>query len=203
MERTCNILKIISLTKKALHVGLFIGFVLLSSFALKDLLSNDKTIQVNKISQKYISNFDFPSFTVCSDGKYLNQKQLQNGAMNQIPIALEIEAFIKPESENTWRFFNMSNQSEFLEHFDGTWDWLCKTNFFKSPFCLPCFTLRISFSKHYYDVEKAAFGITMKQRSETEHGTIVILHDTNQSLLFEDSFDWSNAFLYSYISGIQ
>ena len=63
MDRASNILKVISLTKKALHLGLFIGFVLLSSFALKDLTSHDKTIQVNKINQNYVSNF--PSFTVC------------------------------------------------------------------------------------------------------------------------------------------
>ena len=196
MDRASNILKVISLTKKALHLGLFIGFVLLSSFALKDLISHDKTIQVNKINQNYVSNF--PSFTVCFDGKYLNHTQLQNGAMNQTPNALEIIAFIKLESEKDWTFVNMLNSSEFNEYFDGTWDWLCKTFSFNSKLqCLPCFTIRINFLKHY-DVEKGGFHVKMKKRSENELGLIVSLHDANQSLLLKDSFDWSNTFLYNH-----
>ena len=102
------------MTKKGLHVGLVIGFVLLSSFALKDLVSYDKTIQVNKFNQNYIR--DFPSFTVCTSGLFLDPNQLQSGVMNKTPIDLEIQAFIKSESEKNWTSFNMLNQSEFNEN---------------------------------------------------------------------------------------
>ena len=200
MERTCNILKIISLTKKALHVGLFIGFVLLSSLALKDLVSYDKTIQVNRINQEYISNF--PSFTVCTSGKFLDPKQLQNGVMNQTPIALEIQASIKSESKKKWTTVNMLNHSDFIDHFDGRWDWLCKTWSWYSSKCVPCFRLQINYSKHY-DVVKATYHIVVKQLSEKEYGPLVTLHDTNQSLSFRDSFEWSNTFFYPYRTGKQ
>ena len=200
METTCNILKVISMTKKGLHFGLVIGFVLLSSFALKDLVSYDKTIQVNKFNQNYIR--DFPSFTVCTSGLFLDPNQLQSGVMNKTPIDLEIQAFIKSESEKNWTSFNMLNQSEFNEHFDGTSDWLCKTWSWYSPKCVPCFRLGIHSSKHY-EVVKASYHVVVKQLSENEYGPLVTLHDTNQSLSFRDSFEWSNTFFYPYRTGKQ
>ena len=201
MEITCDILKVISMTKKGLHVGLFIGFVLLSSFALKDLVSYDKTIQVNKFNQNYIR--DFPSFTVCTSGLFLDPNQLQNGVMNQTPIDLEIQAFINSESEKNWTSFDMLNQSEFNEHFDGSFDWSCKTWYwYYSTKCLPCFRLRIHSLKDF-DVVKAIYFVKVNQLSENEYGPIVTLHDSNQSLSLRDSVEWTNTFFYPYRTGKQ
>ena len=200
MDRPCNILKGISLTKKVVHFGLFLAFLVLSTFALLDLFSGTKTIQVNKINQEFITNF--PSFSVCSE-VFVNQSQLQNGVLNQIPFEISVFAGLKYKSSKKWiLWINMLNQNELMDHIDGSWDTYCKPFSFFSLGCLPCLTFRFNSFKRQ-DVEKADVGAYFKKTSDDEYGVMLTLHDRNQSLLLIDSFDWSHTFFFAYRPGIK
>ena len=62
------------------HFALFAGFVILSGFALNDVISGDTTTNVLKVNQEYISTF--PSFSMCTS-KLKNSTELRNGIWNE------------------------------------------------------------------------------------------------------------------------
>ena len=200
MERPCNTLKGISLAKKVVHFGLFLGFLVLSTLAFLDLYSGTKTIQVNKIKQEFITNF--PSFSVCTE-VFVNQSQLANGVLDQLPFKTRVFAGLKYKSNRKWiLWIDMLNQNELMDHIDGSWDTYCKLFSFHTAGCLPCLTFRFNSFK-MKDVEKANFGAYFEKTSDDEYGVLVTLHDQNQSMLLKDSFDWSHTFYLAYRLGIK
>jgi len=71
------------------HFALSLGFLALSGFALRDLLSGETTINVSKVYPEFVDTF--PSFSVCTSTDFnFNANQLQNGVLNQIPFEVEI-----------------------------------------------------------------------------------------------------------------
>ena len=68
----CEILKVIKVIKWSLHFGLFIAFIVLTSIALLDLISNKTTFH---ISNQY-ENQVLPSLTLCTKGDFAELKRI-------------------------------------------------------------------------------------------------------------------------------
>ena len=197
---TCTTLKVISWTKKTLHFGLFIAFLVLSSFALQDLLSGDKIIQLNKVNQEFITNF--PSFTLCPY-QFINKTQLYNGELskNILPFQAKISAGFKYKSSRKWVDVDLLNQTEMKNHLDGQWDLNCRSLVIKqTPDCMPCLTFRYN-SLRSQDIQKAKVRFYMKQTSVEELGVLFTIHAKNQALLLRDSVDLSRTYSRDYSHG--
>ena len=127
-------LKLIKATKVSIHFGLFVGFVLLSSYALKNLLSGKTTFH---ISHQY-KNLSFPSMTVClyseTDSKVLDKDLLSNTSADYW----------------SWAHFNLSirhgngtlTYQQPIEKFDYYYvENYCKVNSDSIGSCFPCVSL--------------------------------------------------------------
>ena len=79
----CDGLKVIKVLKLTIHVVLFFAFIILTSLAFRDLISNQTTVHVSQQYKKLI----LPSFTTClyadKTGKF-NESTLASNASNII-----------------------------------------------------------------------------------------------------------------------
>ena len=187
------------------HFALFLGFLILSGFALKDALSGETTISVSKVKQDYVANF--PSFSVCTN-RGLNESQLQNGVMNEIPFEVKLRANFKVHGKwQGWYGIDVMNESEFSDYVSGTWYLNCKPYMpYFYPGCVPCLTYNIVSLKTAH-VEKAELTFTVKpdrdlEEEESAQSAFVTFHNSRQSLMLKDSFDWSRSFFYTFRPGI-
>ena len=127
-------LKVIKATKISIHFGLFVGFVVLSSYALENLLSGKTTFH---ISHEF-KNLSLPSLTVCVISE-LNKKVLDKDLLAK-----------KDFDYWNWAHFNLSIRHEngtltssktidkfnyyFVEHY-------CKIYVDLPESCFPCISL--------------------------------------------------------------
>ena len=182
------------------HFALSLGFLALSGFALKDLLSGETTINVSKVYPEFIDTF--PSFSVCTSTNFnFNANQLQNGVLNQIPFEVEITLTdLKLVGEGKPDTVNMMNKSQILDYFDGSWNVECKAYDHTEPMvCIPCIVYRIE-SLKLRGIERAMVDIKVNQTNES-NGIVVAIHDSKQSLVLKQNFDWSQSFYFGFRPG--
>ena len=126
-------LRVIKVAKISIHFGLFVGFVLLSCYALKNLLSGKTTFQ---ISHEY-KNISLPSMTVCvyseSNKKVLDKVLLANISADywswvyfNLTIRYENDSFVEKPVED----FNFYHTEKY-----------CKVGIDSNGSCLPCISL--------------------------------------------------------------
>ena len=120
-------LKTIKALKVAIHVALFLAFILLSAFALKDLLS-DKTIIY--ISQDY-KDLALPSFTTCLYS-YTSSKGPGQGMFDKNSLTSTNSNIIY---DMKWVSFDTLH----LKYSSGTYDTVNSEQYYeKQSYCRPC-----------------------------------------------------------------
>ena len=153
----CKFLNVILVIKKIVELTLGIGFLVLSSLALKDLLSNETT---QSISRKH-RNASLPSFTVCpfaTDTKFLNSTSLANGAMTNLHFPLSVIASLQSKITGTFNELDLLNSTHLLKDFnttfEETWTMNCKIfpSITKLDSCIPCITSKNPTIKGAFDL---------------------------------------------------
>mgnify|MGYP001225281501 CR=1 FL=1 len=138
--------KLLLITKKIIHLGLFIAFFSLSILALLDFLSYETTFRISREER----NISLPSFTLCAytqtNKGIFDKNQLANGAMgNGESLPLPITFRLLDQIEHTSpRSLDLNNSSSLEDYFNvtlkETWSFACKTDHKSKDACWPCIT---------------------------------------------------------------
>ena len=137
-------------TKRGIHLGLFIAFLVLSSLAVKDLFSYETTFKTTQETRDIV----VPSFTACirssldGDTSYFDAKSLTEGEMGVrnktlFPFPLSAELFLK--RGNQLIIIDLANETivrnEFNVTLENIWSSYCKVYYNINDTCWPCITL--------------------------------------------------------------
>ena len=141
-----KLLIFVKVTKKSLQLGLLIGFLVLSSFALRDLLSNETAIRTSHEDK----NITTPSFTLClyaDESEIFDQHAMYEGMMgnkqgSHFPFDLRVNLLIHWNDMLTT--YDMKNSSILNQYFnvsfEETWAFHCKVYYRQNHNCWPCIT---------------------------------------------------------------
>ena len=138
-QKYCSVFNIISAIKKLIHLGLFVEFIVMSSFAIRDLLSNE-TVFRKSTEQHQLS---FPSVTFCPyfDGLF-TAEDLVKGKMTNSTWPIEIFSILELKNGTKDRI-NMTNSIDIGTYFNSTFDTIwkpyCKMIYPINDRCRPCF----------------------------------------------------------------
>ena len=131
----CNGVKVIKAVKFIVHLGLFIAFIILTSLALKDLLSEKTTFFV---TQEY-RDLVLPSFTTClySGSRY--------GMYNESTLASNSSKLLQDMKWANLKSIRLkhSNGTQHLVEKDSIKKYysiqsFCKPSYINESFCEPC-----------------------------------------------------------------
>ena len=176
-----KILRVTIVAKKGIHLGLFIAFLVLSSLAVKDLLSYETTFKTTQETRDIV----VPSFTACIrpswDGEksYFDTESLTEGEMGVrnktlFPFPFTAELFLK--RGNQMIIIDLANETTVRNHLNCTlekiWSSYCKVYYNKNDTCWPCITLnapKVEVDNYAEVISQSTKGIFILNSEQSEH----------------------------------
>ena len=136
-----KLLLIVKFTKRGFQLALLIGFIVLSGYALIDLLSNETTLRTSHEEQ----SISIPSFTTClyayKNGIF-DQFSVFEGmgrSKDHLEFPFDMETEVMIHNKNTLTYYNMTNSTILRQQFDTTfeetWAFHCKVYYHQKKSC--------------------------------------------------------------------